>query len=59
MKTLVLLSFGHLASHWYIGVFMLVLPLIKKDFMLSFTEVGFLIALRSLAGAVTSSENAI
>jgi MFS family permease len=42
MKTLVLLSFGHLASHWYIGVFMLVLPLIKKDFMLSFTEVGFL-----------------
>jgi MFS family permease len=59
MKTLVLLSFGHLASHWYIGVFMLVLPLIKKDFMLSFTEVGFLIALRSLAGAVGNSTSGI
>ena len=58
-KTLILLSFGHLASHWYIGVFMLVLPLIKKDFMLSFTEVGFMISLTSLAGAVGNSTSGI
>ena len=58
-KTLVLLSLGHLASHWYIGVFMLILPLIKKDFMLSYTEVGFMIALRSLAGAVGNSTSGV
>jgi len=58
-KTLLLLSFGHLASHWYIGVFMLVLPLIKKDFMLSFTELGLMISLRSLAGAVGNSTSGI
>ena len=44
-KTLIVMSFGHLASHWYIGVFMLVFPLIKKEFMLSFTGMGFLISL--------------
>ncbi len=53
------MSFGHLVSHWYIGVFMLVLPLIKKDFMLSFTEVGFMIALKSLAGAVGNSTSGL
>ena len=58
-KTLVLMSFGHLVSHWYIGVFMLVLPLIKKDFMLSFTEVGFMISLTSLAGAMGNSTSGI
>ena len=58
-KTLVLMSFGHLVSHWYIGVFMLILPLIKKGFMLSFTEVGFLISLISLAGAAGNSTSGI
>lgn len=58
-KTLFLLSFGHLTSHWYLGVFMLVLPFIKKDFMLSFTEVGFMISLRSLAGAVGNSTSGV
>jgi len=48
-----------MASHWYIGVFMLVLPFIKKDFMLSFTEVGFMISLRSLAGALGNSTSGI
>jgi MFS family permease len=53
------MSFGHLVNHWYIGVFMLVLPLIKKDFMLSFTEVGFMISFASLAGAVGNSTSGI
>lgn len=51
LKTLILISFGHMAGHWYIGVIMLVLPLLKKEFSLSFTEVGFIISLRSLASA--------
>lgn len=52
LKALALMSFGHLVSHWYIGVLMLVLPLIKQDFSLTFAEVGLIISLRSLAGAV-------
>ena len=53
------MSLGHLVSHWYIGVFMLVLPLIKKAFTLSFTEVGFMISLTSLTGAVGNSTSGI
>ena len=51
LKTLTLISFGHLTGHWYVGVFMLVLPLLKKEFALSFTEVGLIVAIRSLASA--------
>jgi MFS family permease len=50
-KTLLLMSFGHLVGHWYAGLLMLVLPLIKKEFGLTFTEVGLIIFLRSLASA--------
>lgn len=59
LKVLILLSFGHLASHWYIGVLMLVLPLIKQDFSLNFTEVGLIIALRSLAGAMGNTTSGV
>ena len=51
LKTLLLICFGHMTGHWYIGVLMLVLPLLKKEFALSFTEVGLIIAIRSLASA--------
>jgi MFS family permease len=51
LKTLMLISLGHLSGHWYIGVLMVVLPLLKKEFALSFTEVGLIIAIRSLASA--------
>ena len=59
VKILILLSFGHLIGHWYIGVLMLVLPLIKQDFALSFTEVGLIISLRSLAGAAGNTTSGI
>ena len=51
LKTLLLLSFGHLTGHWYIGVLMLILPLLKAEFGLSFTQIGLIISLRSLASA--------
>jgi MFS family permease len=51
LKTLILISCGHMTGHWYIGVLMLVLPLLKKEFALSFTEVGLIISLRALASA--------
>ena len=59
LRVLILLSFGHLVSHWYIGVLMLVTPLIKQDFSLSFTEVGLIITLRSLAGALGNTTSGI
>ena len=52
VKALVLMCLGHMASHWYIGVLMLILPLIKNEFKLTFTEVGLIITFRSLAGAL-------
>lgn len=59
LKVLLLLSSGHAVSHWYIGVTMLILPLIREDFSLSFTEVGLIIAIRSLAGAVGNGASGI
>ena len=59
LRVLILLSFGHLVSHWYIGVLMMVTPLIKQDFSLSFTEVGLIITLRSLAGAMGNTTSGI
>ena len=52
LKILGVVSLGHMVGHWYVGVLMLVLPLLKKDFSLSFAEVGLLVSLRSLAGAL-------
>lgn len=51
LKVLMLMSLGHLTGHWYVGVFMLVLPLLKKEFSLTFTEIGLIVAIRSLASA--------
>jgi MFS family permease len=51
LKTLLLISFGHFTGHWYIGVLMLILPLLKEEFSLSFTEIGLIISIRSLASA--------
>ncbi|MBW2000361.1 MAG: MFS transporter [Deltaproteobacteria bacterium] len=59
LRVLISLSMGHLVSHWYIGVLMLVLPLIKRDFALSFTEVGLIISFRSLAGAIGNTASGL
>lgn len=59
LRVLILLSFGHLVSHWYIGVLMVVTPLIKQDFSLSFTEVGLVVTLRSLAGAMGNTTSGL
>jgi MFS family permease len=55
IRTLFLMSFGHLVGHWYVGLLMLVLPILKKEFSLSFTEVGLIISARALAGAAGNS----
>lgn len=55
VRLLLLMSFGHLVGHWYVGLLMLVLPILKREFSLSFTEVGLLITARALAGAAGNS----
>ncbi|HSH70866.1 MAG TPA: MFS transporter [Deferrisomatales bacterium] len=59
IRVLFLMSAGHLVGHWYIGLLMLVLPLLKQEFHLSFTEVGLLISARSLAGALGNSVSGV
>ena len=51
IKTMALICMGHLVGHWYIGVLMLVLPILKTELNLTFTQIGLIISLRSLAGA--------
>jgi MFS family permease len=58
-RSAALLSFGHMTTHWYVGLLMVVLPYLKKDLSLTFTEVGLLISLRSLAGALGNATSGI
>lgn len=59
LKTLMLISLGHFTGHWYVGVLMLVLPLLKNEFALSFTEIGLIISLRSLASAFGNATSGV
>ena len=45
-------SVGHGFTHWYPSTFYLLLPLIKDEMGLSYTEMGFLITARYLVSAV-------
>jgi len=58
-RSAVLLSLGHMTTHWYVGVLMVVLPYLKKDLSLTFTEVGLLMSVRSLAGALGNATSGI
>lgn len=59
LKTIWLISFGHLTGHWYIGVLMLILPLLKEELALSFTEIGLIISIRSLASAFSNTSSGV
>lgn len=58
-KPLVLISLGHMTTHWYIGVLVVLLPYLKEDYALSFTQVGLLISLRSLSGALGNATSGL
>jgi len=47
-------SVGHGFTHWYPSTFYLLLPLIKDEMGLSYTEMGFLITARYLVSAVAN-----
>ena len=53
-KDVWLISAGHALTHWYPATFYVLLPLIGKEFGLSYTEIGFLMSAQHLAGALSN-----
>ena len=51
---LALLTTGHAAEHWYIGILGPVLPFLIQDLDISLTQVGILFAGRSMFSALSS-----
>jgi sugar phosphate permease len=49
-----LISAGHGLTHWYTATFYLLLPLIGKELGLSYTEIGLIMTVQHLAGAISN-----
>ena len=49
-----LLSGGHCFTHWYPATFFILLPILGKELGLSYTEIGFIMTVQHLAGALTN-----
>ena len=49
-----LISAGHGLTHWYTATFYLLLPLIGKELGLSYTEIGLIMSVQHLAGAISN-----
>jgi len=49
-----LISAGHGLTHWYTATFYLLLPLIGKELGLSYTEIGVIMTVQHLAGAISN-----
>ena len=54
LKDLWLISAGHGLTHWYTATFYLLLPLIGKELGLSYTEIGLIMTIQHLAGAISN-----
>ena len=53
-KEVWLLSGGHCFTHWYPATFFILLPILGKELGLSYTEIGFIMTVQYLAGAITN-----
>ena len=53
-KDVWLITGGHLITHWYPATFYVLLPIIGKELGLSFTQIGLIISLQHLVGALTN-----
>src|SRR5436190_5058809 len=51
-KDVWLISAGHGLTHWYTATFYLLLPLIGNELGLSYTEIGLIMTVQHLAGAL-------
>ena len=49
-----LISLGHGLTHWYTATFYLLLPLIGRELGLSYTEIGLIMTIQHLAGAISN-----
>src|SRR3990167_6888509 len=49
-----LISAGHGLTHWYTATFYLLLPLIGRELGLSYTEIGLIMTIQNLAGAIAN-----
>lgn len=49
-----LVSTGHGLTHWYTATFYILLPLIGKELGLSYTEIGLIMTIQHLAGAISN-----
>lgn len=53
-KEVWLISAGHGLTHWYTATFYILLPLIGKELGLSYTEIGLIMTIQHLAGAISN-----
>ena len=53
-KEVWLCSAGHGFTHWYTATFYILLPLIGKELNLSYTEIGLIMTIQHLAGAISN-----
>lgn len=49
-----LISAGHGLTHWYPATFYILLPLIGKELGLSYTQIGLLMSMQHIAGALSN-----
>ena len=49
-----LISIGHGLTHWYPATFYLLLPLIGKELGLTYTEIGFILSVQHIVGAIAN-----
>lgn len=54
LKDVWLICAGHGLTHWYTATFYILLPLIGKEFGLSYTEIGLIMTVQHLAGAISN-----
>jgi len=54
LKDVWLISAGHGLTHWYTATFYILLPLIGKEFGLTYTEIGLIMTVQYLAGAISN-----
>ena len=53
-KDVWLISGGHLITHWYPATFYVLLPIIGKELGLTYTQIGLIISLQHLVGAISN-----
>ncbi|HEX2825250.1 MAG TPA: MFS transporter [Burkholderiales bacterium] len=53
-KEVWLIAAGHGLTHWYTATFYLLLPLIGKELGLTYTEIGVIMTIQHLAGAISN-----